>query len=190
MAKKKPEIGLTDQLEILVEIENKAAIKQAKKDQRHVAARIEKELAKGIKRLNVAIKQASERLVFENTTAGAELIEITDGEQRLRFERFDTTFQPVTIAVSTTFQVAAWVNQGLALVPEHYRLAAPLGAAYISSFDELWFFTDPSTLLEDLLMVDEGASDGLTEHFVDPIVEWLDGLGRSEPKSAKTVVGA
>lgn len=174
MGTEKPsEFGLTDQLLILLDHEEQVEKKHRKK-----------QLKQDTKRLNIAIKDASERLMAQNSTAGSELIAvISDTMPKIRFPRFDGVFEPITEVTSRLIPTAAWVHIGLALVPEHYRLAVPLAAEYISQGeDETWVFVEPRALLHDLRNAGEDANDASLDFTVYPIILWLDSLG-NEPSA-------
>jgi len=195
MAKKKPEAGLTTQLQSARAKEEKQTAKEAKKAMKHQLAELQKEAKKGIKRLNAAVKAACDRLTHENSTNDGALIMI-DVAVGASIVHFDGPFEFAAFPGVHRIEEAAWTRGNLALVPEHQRLAikvggnafGPLHMFVISDLmapDDSWIFTTSRDLLGNFIEAEQGAL--LTDYYIDPIVEWLDSLGLPQEKPAKKV---
>ena len=190
MAKKKPEIGLTDQFLLLAEMEERQAIKEAKRQR----AQFKKDTKKGIKRLRAAAKAASDRLTHENTTAGGEFIQI-DINAVADLVSFNGPFEFTTLPTIAGIEEAAWTNGNLALVPEHQQLAVKVSSggsfgslemlviSQLVGVQESWIFMSVDDLVGNFVTAEQGTVP--IDAFVDPIVEWLDGLGLPVSKPAK-----
>lgn len=171
-------IGLTEQLELLEEMEVKRVNTELK--------RLEEKEAK---RLSKRIAQASIALIERNTTTGFELVLITEVSKA--YCTFDSK-SSLSIGVSVPNKRVAALkyyeridDRLLYLVPEMQAIALPVGSARDVYNEDVYVLIGPNDIAEQLIIEEqEEHPNELPEGLaIGRIIDWLESLIEEPPTS-------
>ena len=180
MGKKKPEIGITEQLLLGERMEQGTLFTHSAevddtvletKDEKHARKSAEKIFDKLTGKVSRAVEKTSAYLEEQNSTAGAELISVLDTAYE-SLVVFDTEGTPRGLLELSSSRFGAHLNGGLALVPELHTLVVGFKTEADAHGYDGWIITDASDILSvtTIELLNNGTFE---EERVEPLLGWL-----------------